>query len=139
MYEEILDNYEAASCFDLIKTKGRPKQKLNATGLKVIEALASVQCTHEEIAACLGTTKKTLYAKHNETAFYTAYEKGAENGKMSLRRIQFNLAKTSATMAIWLGKQMLGQRDKPIEDENDGANETPATIEVLVEDASEDE
>ena len=30
---------------------------------------------------------------------------------MSLRRKQWNLAKTNATMAIWLGKQYLGQKD----------------------------
>ncbi len=30
---EILDNYEPASCFDKIKTRGRPKLQLNATGI----------------------------------------------------------------------------------------------------------
>ena len=30
---------------------------------------------------------------------------------MSLRRIQMKLAETSATMAIFLGKQILGQRE----------------------------
>ena len=118
---EILNNYEPASCFDNVKTSGRPKLKLNATGIKVIEALASVQCTHEEIAACLGTSKNTLYAKHNEEAFLTAYKKGSEQGKMSLRRMQFELAKSSATMAIFLGKQMLGQKDHPEEESEDGS------------------
>lgn len=120
MNNEILDNYEPASCFDSIKGgRGRPKQILNATGIKVIEALASVQCTHDEIAACLGTTKDTLYADHNEEIFSTAYKKGAEHGKMSLRRMQFELARSSATMAIWLGKQMLGQKDHPEEEASD--------------------
>ena len=31
--------------------------------------------------------------------------------KFSLRRIQFNLAQKSAGMAIWLGKQYLGQKE----------------------------
>jgi hypothetical protein len=31
---------------------------------------------------------------------------------MSLRRYQFDLAKKSAVMAIWLGKQYLGQTEK---------------------------
>ena len=118
---EILSNDEPASCFDTVQTKGRPKLILNATGLKVIEALASVQCTHDEIAACLGTSKNTLYAKHNEEAFFTAYKKGSEHGKMSLRRMQFELAKSSATMAIWLGKQMLAQKDHPEEETEDGS------------------
>lgn len=30
---------------------------------------------------------------------------------MSLRRTQFKLAEKNPTMAIWLGKQYLGQRD----------------------------
>ena len=34
-----------------------------------------------------------------------------EKGKISLRRYQWELAKKNATMAIWLGKQFLGQRD----------------------------
>ena len=37
---------------------------------------------------------------------------------MSLRRMQFELAKSSATMAIWLGKQMLSQKDHPEEELN---------------------
>lgn len=119
----ILYEYEPASCFDKLKTRGRPKMVLNATGIKLIESLAMVQCTHEEIAACLGTTKETLYAKHNEAAFYTAYKKGSDQGKMSLRRMQFELAKSSAAMAIFLGKQMLGQKDNPEEsDSNEKVN-----------------
>lgn len=30
-----------------------------------------------------------------------------------MRRYQFELAKKNANMAIWLGKQYLGQRDNP--------------------------
>ena len=30
---------------------------------------------------------------------------------MSLRRIQYKLAEKNATMALWLGKQYLGQKD----------------------------
>ena len=33
-------------------------------------------------------------------------------GKISLRRSQWRLAEKSATMAIWLGKQYLGQKDQ---------------------------
>ena len=106
---EILDTYQPADCFDKVKTRGRPKLKLNATGIRVIEALAAVQCTHDEIAACLHTTKDTLYAPQNEEAFSTAYKKGSEQGKMSLRRAQFQLARKNPTMAIFLGKQYLGR------------------------------
>ena len=33
-------------------------------------------------------------------------------GKISLRRAQFRLAEKNANMAIWLGKQYLGQSDR---------------------------
>lgn len=136
--DEILDEYQAASCFDEVpKGKGRPRKVLNATGIAVIEALARIQCTHDEIAAALGVRKDLLYADHNKEAFYTALERGGEVGKVSLRRTQFRLSKESATMAIWLGKQYLGQRDKPVEEEDNSVDECPANIEIIVEDASE--
>lgn len=40
-------------------------------------------------------------------------ERGRALGRISLRRQQFKLLKAgSNTMAVWLGKQILGQRDK---------------------------
>ena len=58
--DNILNEYEPASCFDKIKHgRGRPKLKLNTTGMAVIVALAQVMCTDEEIAACLDTTVET--------------------------------------------------------------------------------
>ena len=44
--------------------------------------------------------------------FAEAYKKHSAGGKISLRRNQFKLAETNATMAIWLGKQYLNQRDR---------------------------
>ncbi|HHX66653.1 MAG TPA: hypothetical protein GX708_01170 [Gallicola sp.] len=87
------------------KKVGRPKFIID---FKMVEKLANIMCTREEIATILGCSIDTL--KRSEE-FSTVYKKGLENGKMSLRRIQFNLAKTNASMAIWLGKQYLGQRD----------------------------
>ena len=48
--------------------------------------------------------------------------------KIKLRRNQIKLSEKSASMAIWLGKQMLGQVDNP----NDIANEEPVRIIVDV-------
>lgn len=108
-----LEYIEPATCFETASPsgKGRKRKVLNATGVRVVEALARVMCTEEEIAACLGVKIDTLHAPHNENVFLGALEKGREHGKMSLRRHQFELSKTNATMAIWLGKQYLGQRD----------------------------
>ncbi len=42
-----------------------------------------------------------------------AFEFGKENGKASLRRMQFKGAESgNTTMLVWLGKQYLEQKDK---------------------------
>ena len=41
-------------------------------------------------------------------------------GGFSLRRLQWETAKRSATMQIWLGKQYLGQKDKQEQSGPDG-------------------
>ena len=83
----------------------RPKIKLD---YDAIEKLAGMHCTQQEIASFLGCSVDTL--QRDET-FCGIYKKGMDKGKMSLRRIQFKLAEKNVTMAIWLGKQYLGQRD----------------------------
>ena len=84
---------------------GRPKKKINA---KVVETLASIQCTNEEIAQvceCSSDTLTRRFAEH--------IKKGKNVGKSSLRRLQWEKAKAgNTTMQIWLGKQVLGQRDR---------------------------
>ena len=96
--------------FDKQQTGGRPLLVLNQAGIDLVQALGRLQCTNEEIASCLGTTDTTLLNAQNKEVFLGALEKGKAEGRMSLRRIQMKLAETSATMAIFLGKQILGQR-----------------------------
>lgn len=84
---------------------GRPKKEIDYV---TVEKLANIQCTQEEIASFLGISSRTLL---RDEKFRELFNKGRENGKMSLRRIQWKHAEKSATMAIWLGKQYLGQRD----------------------------
>ena len=97
--------------FDKQQTGGRPLLVLNQAGIDLVQALGRLQCTNEEIASCLGTTDTTLLNAQNKEVFLRALEKGKAEGRMSLRRIQMKLAETSATMAIFLGKQILGQRE----------------------------
>ena len=84
---------------------GRPKFKID---YETVEKLSAIQCTQQEIASFLGCSVDTL--QRDET-FCGIYKKGQESGRMSLRRMQFKLAEKNPTMAIWLGKQYLGQRD----------------------------
>lgn len=83
----------------------RPKKEID---YDVVEKLASIQCTQEEIANFLGLSVRTL---QRDEEFCRLYKKGQDNGKMSLRRYQFKLAEKNTSMAIFLGKQYLGQRD----------------------------
>lgn len=89
----------------------RPKIEIDFT---MVEKLSNIQCTQDEIASFLGISTRTL--QRNEE-FCRIYKKGIENGKMSLRRIQWKLSEKNTAMAIWLGKQYLGQKDR-LETEN---------------------
>jgi hypothetical protein len=90
---------------------GRPRIEID---YKQVEQLAAMQCTDEEIAAVLGVERNTIRRrKKDDEQFCSAYKKGQERGKASLRRMQFKAAEAgNATMLIWLGKQYLGQSDK---------------------------
>lgn len=83
----------------------RPKIKIDYS---IVEKLANIQCTQDEIANFLGISVRTL---QRDEEFCRIYKKGQDNGKMSLRRYQFKLAEKNTAMAIWLGKQYLNQRD----------------------------
>jgi hypothetical protein len=86
--------------------RGRPKKFVD---LELVEKLAHIQCTYGEIAATLGVSVDTLQRNKN---FAVVYKKGAEGGRKSLRRMQFEAAnKGNVTMQIWLGKQYLSQSD----------------------------
>lgn len=84
---------------------GRPKKEIN---YKLVESLASIFCTQDEIASVLDISTRTL---QRDEEFNRVFKRGQEMAKSSLRRIQWKHAEKSATMAIWLGKQYLGQRD----------------------------
>ena len=90
----------------------RPRKEIDQ---KQFENLCGLQCTLEEFCGWFNVTDKTLdswckrtYGKH----FSEVFREKRGTGKISLRRSQFQLAQTNATMAIWLGKQYLGQRDQ---------------------------
>ena len=98
--------------YDEVATKGRPKKVLNDYGIETIEKLSAMQCTDEEIAAVMDISVDTLTRECNAKSFADAKKRGKENGKASLRRLQYKQAeKGNVSMLIWLGKQYLGQRD----------------------------
>lgn len=89
----------------------RPKLEIDGTE---VEKLASIGCTTQEIAAFFDCSKDTI-----ENRFSAELAKGRENGKTRLRRLQLQAAqKGNVVMLIWLGKQMLGQKEKVEADVN---------------------
>lgn len=87
----------------------------DAKTLDLIRGLGQIWATTKECAAVLKVTEHTFLSfVHSEPEAFEAYEGGKESGKVSLRRAQFNLAVNggNATMQIFLGKNMLGQKDK---------------------------
>lgn len=91
---------------------GRPRKEIDQ---KAFESLCGLQCTKQEICTFFAITDKTLesWCKRTYKAGFSdvfAIQRG--HGKISLRRAQFRLAEKNANMAIWLGKQYLGQTDK---------------------------
>ncbi len=81
---------------------GRPLKAIDA---KMVEKLASIGCTGDEIASVLDCCRDTLYAR-----FSDSLKKGQNQAKVALRRLQWQSATSgNITMQIWLGKNMLGQ------------------------------
>ena len=90
---------------------GRPPKEIDQ---KQFENLCGLQCTLEEICGWFDVTDKTLdsWCKRTYNAsFSEVFKQKRGAGKISLRRSQWRLAEKNATMAIFLGKQFLGQRD----------------------------
>jgi hypothetical protein len=97
-------------------TMGRPKKEIDQTQF---ENLCGLQCTLNEIASFFQCSEDTIerWCKRTyDETFAETYKKHSGQGKISLRRSQFRLAETNASMAIWLGKQYLHQKDYYMED-----------------------
>lgn len=74
---------------------------------KLVEKLAGIGAKNTEIADFVGCSVDTL-----DRRFAEEIRKGRANLKMSLRRWQLKYAEQgNSALLIWLGKQMLGQKD----------------------------
>lgn len=103
---------------------GRPKIEID---IDQFEKLCNIQCTKEEIASwfnCSEDTIENFCKKEYKDTFSAVFKRHSGKGKVSLRRNQFKLSETNVTMAIFLGKQYLGQSDK-IETVNSFEDLTP--------------
>lgn len=89
------------------KKTGRPKKyDINP---KEIKKLAGYGCTNTEIADFYGCDESLIRKTYSEILTKSRAEE-----KFRLRKIQWLAAENgSVPMMIWLGKQILGQKDKP--------------------------
>ena len=101
--------------------KGQIKQAQIKIDKKQFEQLCRMQCTREEICSFFDVSKDTLirWCKATYgTDFETIYAQKKQGGKIAIRRFQLQQAEHNPTMAIWLGKQYLGQKDVIEENHN---------------------
>ena len=80
------------------------------------EKLCGLQCTLKEIASWFRCSEDTIENWCKRTygrKFSEVYKEKKGMGLISLRRMQWRLAEKSPAMAIFLGKNLLGQVDKP--------------------------
>lgn len=96
----------------LMAKMGRPQIEIKQ---ETFEGLCRVQCTLEEISSVLAVSEDTVErwcGRVYQSTFADVYRQKSAAGKASLRRTQFKMAENTPALAIWLGKQYLGQSDK---------------------------
>ena len=107
----------------------RPRKEINKTEF---EKLCFLQCTEREFCSWFDVSDETLnkWCKENYDGrtFLDVFKEKRENGLISLRRTQFQLAEKSPAMAIFLGKNLLGQTDKMEQTVNDVSEHKGITI-----------
>lgn len=92
---------------------GRPRKEIDKDEF---EKLLALHCTLSECCAFFDCDDKTLNKWCREqygTTYSEIFRIKSGLGKISLRRAQFRLAERNAAMAIFLGKNLLGQSDTP--------------------------
>lgn len=110
-------------------TPGRPPKPIN---WEQFEQLCALHCTREEIGSFfhLNPDQITFRVKqYYHEDYMVIYKRFSEQGKCSLRRNQFKMTNRNATMAIFLGKQWLGQKD----DESTGEMDARAVLSIYQE------
>lgn len=98
----------------------RPRKEIDK---KQFENLCALQCTEKEMCGWFDVCEDTLNSWCKATykdeegkpmCFSDVFAQKRGKGMISLRRNQVRLSETSASMAIWLGKNWLGQSDQVI-------------------------
>ena len=101
--------------------KGKPRKPID---MELVKTLASIHCTDEEIASVVGVSHETLVRRKREPEFAEVMATARAGGRASLRRMQWQAAQGgNITMMIFLGKNLLRQRDRFEDEEKDSVTE----------------
>jgi len=97
-------------------TAPAPTKSLADKDFEKLIAMVRIQCTAAEICSIMGMSEDSLGRRLQERGyknFADCKNRHGDEGKASLRRMQWKSAEGgNVTAQIWLGKQILGQRDK---------------------------
>lgn len=115
------------------RKNGRPKKTFKPDE---VERLAALGCNDRDMAAGLLISEPTFRSRmKDDPEFAEAVERGRANGRINLRQHQWRHVEgeggPAVNMAIFLGKNMLGQVDRPVE--------THSTVDVNIEISSASE
>ncbi len=95
--------------------RAKPGPKRIELDWEQFDKLCELQCTLTEIASWFNCSPDTIENRCNQDKgmrFSEYFEQKRGKGKIALRRMQMQLAKNNAAMAIFLGKNWLNQTDK---------------------------
>ncbi len=113
--DEEVDQDRADAIAEEFFPANRPPVPMTESAL---EGLGRIQCTNSEIAAYFDISERQLLRRRaDDQDVDAAIRRGQEQGRISLRRAQYQAAighdgkDPHPTMMIWLGKQVLGQRE----------------------------
>lgn len=100
---------------DELPDKKKGRVKVADVDRATVWKLATIGCTLREISFMTGLSHESINKN-----FGDLIEQAQATGKRSLRRKQFEKAmEGSDRMLIWLGKQMLGQKETPMDGDDD--------------------
>jgi hypothetical protein len=102
---------------------GRPEGSGIEIDLDELEKLCGLHATQADIAGWFNVSLSTIEKRAasrdlldfngTKTTFREIMERGSAKGRVSLRRLQMKAAESgNSTMLVWLGKQLLGQKDQ---------------------------
>ena len=86
--------------------------RADAATLADLARLGELQCTPDEVALIFGVSEPKMIRFLKTLKAGKAFAAGRGRGLEAQRRAQFKLAETNAAMAIFLGKNYLGQADR---------------------------